>query len=55
VQKLKDIFPFEPTSIQEEAMGRLSKFVQYTQKPALFILKGFAPIVCKMVISSFIN
>ena len=55
MQKLKDIFPFEPTSIQEEAMGRLSKFVQYTQKPALFILKGFAGTGKTTLISSFIN
>jgi exodeoxyribonuclease-5 len=55
VQKLKDIFPFEPTLIQEEAMGRLSKFVLYTQKPALFILKGFAGTGKTTLISSFIN
>tara|TARA_B100001173_G_C16028803_1_gene565422 strand:- start:120 stop:1529 length:1410 start_codon:yes stop_codon:yes gene_type:complete len=55
VQSLKDLFPFEPTLIQEEAMEQLSLFVHYSHKPALFVLKGYAGTGKTTLISTFIN
>lgn len=55
MQSLKDHFPFEPTSMQELAMEKLEKFIAYQQKPALFILKGYAGTGKTTLISSFIN
>lgn len=55
VEVLRDFFPFEPTSIQEQAINRLTKFVLYSYKPALFILKGYAGTGKTTLISTFIN
>ena len=55
MQSLKDLFPFEPTLIQEEAMEQLSLFVHYSHKPALFVLKGYAGTGKTTLISTFIN
>ncbi|MBO72571.1 MAG: ATP-dependent endonuclease [Flavobacteriales bacterium] len=55
MQSLKDIFPFEPTSIQEKAMHRLSRFTFYSEKSALFILKGYAGTGKTTLISTYIN
>lgn len=55
MQNLKDLFPFEPTSIQEEAMSKLERFVRYSARPALFILKGYAGTGKTTLISTFIQ
>jgi len=55
VRKIQDLFPFTPTSIQEEAFAKLEKFVQYNLKPPLFILKGYAGTGKTSLISTFIN
>jgi len=55
VQQLKDFFPFKPTSIQQKAMELLTKFVHYSDKPALFVLKGYAGTGKTTLISTFIN
>lgn len=55
MQSLKDLFPFEPTPIQEEAMEQLNQFVNYSNKPALFVLKGYAGTGKTTLISTFIN
>ncbi len=55
MQSIKDYFPFEPTSIQEEAMSKLERFVRYSSRPALFILKGYAGTGKTTLISTFIQ
>ena len=55
MQQLKDFFPFKPTSIQQKAMELLTKFVHYSDKPALFVLKGYAGTGKTTLISTFIN
>ena len=55
MQNLKDLFPFEATSIQEEAMSKLERFVRYSARPALFILKGYAGTGKTTLISTFIQ
>ena len=55
MKSLKDLFPFEPTSIQEQAMEDLNRFVHYSNKPALFVLKGYAGTGKTTLISTFIN
>ena len=55
MKSLKDFFPFEPTPIQGRAMECLTKFVTYSDKPALFILKGYAGTGKTTLISTFIN
>jgi len=55
VQSLKQLFPFEPTQVQITAMEKLEKFVRYNDRPALFILKGFAGTGKTTLISTFIK
>ena len=55
MRSLKDLFPFEPTSIQEEAMEDLNRFVHYSNNSALFVLKGYAGTGKTTLISTFIN
>ena len=55
MQSLKNIFPFEPTSIQEEAMELLSRFVYSSHMPSLFVLKGYAGTGKTTLISTFIK
>ncbi len=55
MQSLKQLFPFEPTQVQITAMEKLEKFVRYNDRPALFILKGFAGTGKTTLISTFIK
>lgn len=55
MQSLKQLFPFEPTKVQITAMEKLEKFVRYNDRPALFILKGFAGTGKTTLISTFIK
>lgn len=55
MKSLHEIFPFEPTSKQLVAIGKLEGFTFFAGKNPLFILKGYAGTGKTTLISSYIN